>query len=126
MKSFLKIGIIGALMMLATPVFSQVHIGLGIRIGPPPPRREVIVVRPYRDAVWIPGYYRWIPRRHHYVWIHGYWVRRPHPHAVWVPGRWERRHDEWIFFEGRWNDEDAHARPQEHRHERERREGSRR
>ncbi|MDE3057811.1 MAG: YXWGXW repeat-containing protein [Bacteroidota bacterium] len=123
MKSFLMLGLFSGMLLAATPAFSQVFIGFGIRVGPPPPRHEVVVVRPYPDAVWVPGYYRW--RHHRYVWIHGYWIRRPHPYVVWVPARWECRNGEWVFFEGRWNNENLHQ--QEHRPPgRMRNEGSRR
>ena len=105
MKTFLKIVLFGGLLALATPAFAQIHIGLGISIGPPHPPRERIVVRPYRDAIWIAGYYQWHPRHHRYIWEPGRWERPPRLHSVWVPGRWERRHTEWVFYEGRWDNE---------------------
>jgi hypothetical protein len=83
MKTFLKIALISLPLMTAMPSFAQVsfdfHYGY-----PPPPRREIIIERPYPDAVWIPGYYDRIGYR--YVWTPGYW-RRPYyntPH-YWTP-----------------------------------------
>ncbi len=105
MKTFLKAALLGGLLALAVPAFAQIHIGLGINIGPPHPPRERIVVRPYQDAVWIAGYYQWHVRHHRYIWVPGRWERPPRPHSVWVPSRWERRHNEWVFYEGRWDNE---------------------
>src|SRR6266480_3597933 len=67
MKTFMKIALICLPLLAVTPAFSQVHVD--VNVGTP-------VVRPYPDAVWIPGYYVYDPVQ----------VRR-----VWVPGRW--RHD---------------------------------
>jgi hypothetical protein len=92
-------------MVFAVPAQAQIHIGLGIRVGPPAPVREVVVERPFRNAVWIAGFYRWHPRRHEYFWVPGRWARTPRAGAVWLPERWERRSGEWIFYEGRWKDE---------------------
>jgi len=40
-------------------------------VGPPPARIEVIGVRPYRNAVWVPGY--WLRARGGWVWVGGRW-----------------------------------------------------
>ena len=43
-----------------------------IRVGPPPPRVEVVPAsRP--GYVWAPGYWDW--RGHRHVWVNGSWVR---------------------------------------------------
>jgi len=89
-------------MLAAIPAFSQVHDGLGIRIGPPPPPQEVVVVRPYPDAVWIAGYYEWLPARGVYVWTPGRWVRPPRRGAIWVAPRWQRHRGEYVYYPGRW------------------------
>ena len=66
-----------------TPVFAQLHVGIGINIGPPAPVKEkIVVVKPYPNAVWIPGYYKWRPKHHSYVWVKGHWDRPPHAHGV--------------------------------------------
>ena len=120
MKSIIKVGVLGGMLAIATPMIGQINIGVGIRIGPPPPPREEVIVaqRPYPDAIWIEGYYRWAPRRHHYVWVRGHWERPPHRHAVWVAGRWEQRHGEWVYFQGRWeNQRKAPAREERIRRE---------
>lgn len=105
MKTFLKTLILAGIFAISTPASAQLHIGLHINMGPPPPPRERVVVRPRGDVVWIAGYYRWHPHRHSYLWVPGRWERPPRPRSVWVPGRWERRNDEWVYFEGRWEGE---------------------
>jgi hypothetical protein len=44
-----------------------------IALGPPPARIEVVPVRPYYGAVWIPGH--WVRARYYgnWVWVRGYW-----------------------------------------------------
>ena len=103
MRNYLWIAILGALVFFATPASAQLYIGLGIRVGPPPAPHEVIIERPHRNWVWIPGYYVWRPKHHEYVWRKGHWARPPHAHAVWVEPRWENRNGEWVYTEGRWN-----------------------
>jgi hypothetical protein len=39
---------------------------------PPPPVVEVVPVRPYPAAVWVPGYWAPVP---HWVWVRGRWRR---------------------------------------------------
>jgi hypothetical protein len=49
---------------------------------PPPPAVSVMSPRPYPEAVWVGGYWRWGRWRHRYVWVPGHWqVRRG---RVWV------------------------------------------
>jgi hypothetical protein len=110
MKRFLKLALLCVLLAVAIPAFGQLHIGVGINIGPPPPKRERMIARPGRDAVWLAGYYKWHPRRHRYTWVPGHWMRPPRPHVVWVEGRWERRNNECVYYEGRWEDEQHRGR----------------
>ncbi len=42
---------------------------------PPPPRKEVRTVKPFKKAVWIPGHWKWRNRRKGYVWVPGHWKR---------------------------------------------------
>ncbi|MGA3051213.1 MAG: hypothetical protein ABSE00_04755 [Chitinispirillaceae bacterium] len=41
-----------------------------------PPAGEVVVMpgRPYHDAVWVPGHWRWSWWRFGYVWVRGHWI----------------------------------------------------
>ena len=83
MKSFMKIATICLPLLSVTPSFAQVSWGVDLRFGSPPPRREIIVDRPYPDAIWVPGYYNHYG--YGYRWFPGYW-RRP-----------ERFHEGWGF-----------------------------
>lgn len=43
---------------------------------PPPPNRvEVVAVRPYYQAAWVAGHWRWARWRHVWVWVPGHWRR---------------------------------------------------
>jgi hypothetical protein len=108
------------LLLFTIPAQAQIHIGLGIRIGPPAPVHEVIVERPFSGAVWIPGFYRWHAAHRSYVWVPGRWTRMPRPGVVWIPERWERRRGEWVFYEGRWGNERPERRERPKAHERRR------
>ncbi len=67
---------------------------------PPPPRREVIPVRPGAGYVWIGGYWIWRPPE--YVWVPGRWVLPPPGHRKWVAGKWYREPRGWFWVEGYW------------------------
>jgi hypothetical protein len=72
-----------------------------VRIGPPPPRREVIVPRPSPRHVWVAGYHRWDGNA--YVWEPGAWVVPPQPnYHHWVPGHWRQTPHGWVWVEGHW------------------------
>lgn len=117
MKTILKSAFVAGIMMTAVPSFGQLYIGLHLRVAPPPPRKEVVPARPpHRGWVWIGGHYDWQPRPHRYIWVRGHWVRPPRARAMWVAGRWEQRHGDWVFIEGRWEDEHPHE--EHHRHDR--------
>lgn len=76
---------------------------VSIRIGPPPPQREVIPARPmgHRDWVWQPGYQRWDGRR--YVWVPGAYAAPPYRGARWVPGHWRNGGPRgWVWIPGHW------------------------
>ncbi|MDE3164476.1 MAG: YXWGXW repeat-containing protein [Acidobacteriota bacterium] len=76
------------------------HSQVFARFGPPPPRREVVVVRPGPRYVWVPGYYTWAGER--YAWRAGYWAMPPRPYAAWVPGTWRHRHRGYVWVGGYW------------------------
>ena len=70
------------------------------RLGPPPPRVEVIGYAPGPDFVWIRGYWDW--EGTDYVWVSGHWDRRPYERAVWVPDHWRSSPRGWYRKEGHW------------------------
>jgi hypothetical protein len=82
----------------APPAAAQVSVGVGIRVGPPPPRFER-VPPPRMGYVWAPGYWRWDGRRH--VWAGGYWVHA-RPGYRYRPAYWVHGHRGWRFHEGYW------------------------
>ena len=91
MRTFIKTLGLCAILALAIPAYSQVSIG--IQLGaPPPPRHEIIVARPYAEAVWAPGYYRYEPRAAHYIWMPGAW-RGPRERVVREDRREYRGHE---------------------------------
>ena len=98
-KQFLKTACAAFLIVgMAGTALAQIH----IRIGPPPPRREVIPAPPpeHRGWVWHPGYNRY--ECNHYVWVPGAYAEPPHAHARWVPGHWTHRRGEYFWVEGHW------------------------
>ncbi len=68
-----------------------------VRVAPPPPRFERVVVRP--GYAWVPGYWRWEGRR--YVWVSGYYTAQ-RARRAYVPARWYRVGPEWRFRRGYW------------------------
>jgi hypothetical protein len=95
MKKIFYTGVLGVVLAVGS-ANAQIY----VRIGPPPPRREVIVARPGPEYVWQRGYYRWDGNQH--VWVSGTWVLPPHPHAHWVDGHWVHRRQGWVWIEGHW------------------------
>jgi len=73
------------------------YVGIDVRVAPPPPRHERVVVRP--GYVWAPGYWQWNGRRH--VWVRGYSVP-VRPGYVYAPPRWYRHGPAWRFRAGYW------------------------
>lgn len=79
---------------------ARTYVDIGIRMAPPAPRYEAVVVRP--GYAWTPGYWRWNGRYHRHDWVGGtYVVARPG--YAWRAQRWDRDHDgRWRFREGGW------------------------
>ena len=103
MKTILKTIIFNSLLMLAIPGFAQrVGVGIHIQVGPPEPRQEVIIERPYPEAIWVPGYYIYDPAPAIYVWKPGRWQRPPHHGARWIEPEWKHEKGEYHFHHGRW------------------------
>ncbi len=81
------------------PAEARGHAHVTVRVAPPAPRYERVVVRP--GHVWSAGYWSWNGHRH--VWIQGHSVavRKGHryigprwvavgPHWHWRPAYWQR------------------------------------
>jgi hypothetical protein len=73
-----------------------------VRIGPPPPPREVVPARPHGhpDWAWRHGYHRWDGNR--YVWVPGSYAAPPRRGARWVDGHWDHRGGGYVWVDGRW------------------------
>ena len=66
---------------------------------PPSARIEVKPAKPYTNAVWINGHWKW--NRGSYVWIPGFWSK-PKPGKKWISGHWAKRPKGWIWIKGHW------------------------
>lgn len=94
-KSLLATGIAATLAMgAALPASAQIS----VRIGPPPPRVEV-VPPPRVGYTWAPGYWNYEGRRH--VWHGGTWVRA-RPGYVYNAPTWVERNGRWELRRGAW------------------------
>jgi WXXGXW repeat (2 copies) len=95
-----KILLSAACGLLLTAGIAQAQVA--IRIGPPPPPREVAPARPYGhpDWVWRPGYQRWDGAR--YVWTPGSYAAPPRRGARWVPGHYRQTPRGYFWVEGHW------------------------
>ncbi len=67
--------------------------------APPPPRTEVIVVRPGPAYVWVPGAWVWQGR---WVWEGGHWAQPPRPNGVWVAPHYVYRGGTHVYVHGGW------------------------
>jgi len=68
-----------------------------------PPARKVVVVKaekPYANALWRSGYWKWNGKK--YIWVKGEWYK-PRKGFVWVHGQWKKTAKGWIWTEGHWN-----------------------
>lgn len=72
-----------------------------VYVAKKPPAVKVIKVgpKPYKNTVWISGYWKWNGNK--YVWSKGHWVK-PKKGKVWVKGHWEKKPRGWIYIKGHW------------------------
>lgn len=52
---------------------------------PPPPKREVAGRSPMAGAVWLAGFWRWMPTASKYRWVPGHWEKPPGAGYQWIP-----------------------------------------
>lgn len=88
--------VLGAGATMYTPP-AEARTFISVRVAPPPPRHERMVVRP--GYAWAPGYWRWNGRR--YVWASGRYMTS-RPGLIWHPGHWAHRGGGWAYREGFW------------------------
>jgi hypothetical protein len=70
-----------------------------IATKPPPYKTEVKPAKPYPNAVWMSGHWKWTGGN--YVWVPGHWVK-PRAGKKWVPGHWQKRPRGWVWVKGHW------------------------
>ncbi len=69
---------------------------------PPPAPREVVTMRPAREAIWVNGYYTYVGRGQ-YAWVPGHWeVPPPGRYSRFEHPRWERRSNGYVYVRGQW------------------------
>jgi len=93
-------GALLALLFTATTACAGPRGRVYVRVAPPPPLAERVVVTPGPGYVWVPGYYVWTGAP--YNWRAGAWVRPHRPRAVWVAPHWRHERRGWFFVEGHW------------------------
>jgi hypothetical protein len=98
MKKSLLTGAFALCLSLGAAVSANAQVV--VRIGPPPPVREVQPPRPHPGWEWQPGYHRWDGA--HYVWVGGTWVAPPRPGVHWVPGHWRNTPRGYVWVDGHW------------------------
>jgi hypothetical protein len=97
-RRFVRTIVLLSAMLMAGVSVSHAQVSLGIRIGPPPRARVVVVPpSPGPENVWIAGY--WYPVGRHYKWHEGYYTRPPYEGARWV----EPHHDGQQYYAGYWD-----------------------
>lgn len=77
--------------------------------APPRARYERRPARPYRDSVWIQGY--WDRQQDSWSWIDGRWEQPRHANARWIQARYTREGCSWFNRRSnncRWRYEPAH------------------
>jgi hypothetical protein len=98
MRKQLLTAAFASIVAIASAAGAQVY----VRVGPPPPRHEVMPPPPHEHPgwVWHQGYHRW--DGHAYVWVPGSYVEPPYERARWIPGHWDSTPRGYIWVEGHW------------------------
>lgn len=73
---------------------------IAIRVAPPRPRKEVVIVRTSPKHVWIAGYWHWTGSE--YNWVAGSWQLPPPHRHHWVPGHYKHVRGGWAWIPGHW------------------------
>jgi hypothetical protein len=73
-------------------------------VQPPPmpaPPREVVAIRPAREAMWVDGYYLYVGRGR-YEWVPGHWEVPPRGYRTYVRPGWQRQGNSYVYIRGYW------------------------
>ena len=100
LKRILSLLAVLTMLLVADQAVAGQYFSFGVRVGPPPPRREFVHERP--GYFWVHGHWGWYPRYHRYHWIGGYWIPARRGHE-WHEGGWMHRHHGWDYDEGHWD-----------------------
>lgn len=87
--------------MFLAPVQSDAGVRVTVRLGPPKLKHVRVVKprKPYRNAVWVSGHWKYVNGR--YVYVRGSWVRARRGH-VYVQAVWVRSPRGYCFVPGHW------------------------
>ena len=101
MRSIKALILAGTLAAFLMPDLGFAHGRIYVRVGPPKHRKVTVVAvkRPYRNAVWVAGYWKW--NGHRYVWAKGRWIKARKGY-VYVPGHWQHSRRGWYWVPGHW------------------------
>jgi hypothetical protein len=101
MNKLIKLLVTGALFAtIFVAAESQAAVRLYVRFAPPVKKVTVVKpVRPYRNALWISGHWKYTGSRH--VWVKGYWVKK-RPGYVYVQGSWKNTPRGYFYKPGHW------------------------
>lgn len=88
--------IVAGFMLITTGCASRV---VYVRQAPPVRKVEVRPARPFANAVWIDGHWRWNDRA--YLWVPGHWVKVKKGKS-WVAGHWVRTRRGFRWVPGHW------------------------
>ncbi len=101
MKSIKMLILAGIMALFLLPEAGAAHSRVYVRIAPPAPRKVTVVAvkRPYRNAIYVAGHWKWNGRR--YVWVSARWVK-PRKGFVYVPGHWRHNRRGWYWVPGHW------------------------
>jgi hypothetical protein len=80
--------------------FSQIGIGISVRIGPPALPVYTQPICPGPGYLWTPGYWAWSDDDGYY-WVPGTWVVAP-VGMLWTPGYWGWNEGVYVFHSGYW------------------------
>ena len=69
-----------------------------------PPALKVIKPigsKPFKNAVWISGYWQFNNKTSDFVWVTGQWTKA-HQGKIWVAGHWVQKPKGWVYVKGHW------------------------
>ena len=68
---------------------------------PPAPKVEAKPLKPFPNAVWIDGHWKWSSAISDFVWVSGHWAKAK-PGKTWVKGHWRKTQKGWKWVKGHW------------------------